>query len=87
MWLVYIDLGRASLVAKQHVTIAEIWESEPDQIEKSIDHYRKASQVYRGEEQQSQVCPIFVNVELTRQFRFTKGKQMRSQSGVNAGIE
>ena len=52
---VYIDLGRASLVAKQHVTIAEIWEAEPDQIEKSIDHYRKASQVYRGEEQQSQV--------------------------------
>jgi len=51
---VYIDLGRASLVAKQHVTIAEIWEAEPDQIEKSIDHYRKASQVYRGEEQQSQ---------------------------------
>lgn len=58
MILVYIDLGRASLVAKQHVTIAEIWEAEPDQIEKSIEHYRKASQVYRGEEQQSQVSFI-----------------------------
>jgi len=52
---VYIDLGRANLVAKQHVTIAEIWEAEPDQIENSIEHYRKASQIFRGEEQQSQV--------------------------------
>ena len=49
------DLGRANLVAKQHVTIAEIWEVEPDQIEESIAHFRKASQIYRGEEQQSQV--------------------------------
>lgn len=51
---VYIDLGRAGLVAKQHVTIAEICEAEPDQTEKSIEHFNKASQIYRGEEQQSQ---------------------------------
>merc|ERR1712050_23923 len=51
---VYIDLGRANLVAKQHVTMAEIWECEAEQLESAIEHYQKASQIYRGEEQQSQ---------------------------------
>lgn len=41
-------------MAKQHVTMAEIWEAEPDQLDGSIEHYQKASQIYRGEEQQSQ---------------------------------
>ena len=63
---VYIDLGRANLVAKQHVTIAEICEAEPDQTEKSIDHFRKASQIFRGEEQQSQV-----NAIISRQIQYT----------------
>ena len=42
------------MVAKQHVTMAEIWEVEPEQLVESIEHYRKASAIFRGEEQQSQ---------------------------------
>ena len=34
--------------------MAEIWEAEADQLENAIEHYQKASQIYRGEEQQSQ---------------------------------
>ena len=67
-------------MAKQHVTIAEIWEAEPDQIEKSIEHYRKASQVYRGEEQQSQV----ICMRSRRKLKSRLGEQVRSESGVHA---
>ena len=41
-------------MAKQHVTMAEIWESEPEQLGEAIEHYKKASAIFRGEEQQSQ---------------------------------
>lgn len=51
---VYIDLGRVNLVAKQHVTLGEIWESEAEMSELAIEHYSKAAQIFRGEEQQSQ---------------------------------
>ena len=52
---VYIDLGRVNLVAKQHVTLGEIWEAEAEMAESAIEHFTKAAQIFRGEEQQSQV--------------------------------
>lgn len=51
---VYIDLGRVNLVAKQHVTLGEIWEAEAEMAESAIEHFTKAAQIFRGEEQQSQ---------------------------------
>jgi len=83
---VYIDLGRANLVAKQHVTIAEIWEAEPDQIENSIEHYRKASQIFRGEEQQSQAnkCDLKAGSMLALNKQYERAHQLFEAVASNA---
>jgi len=83
---VYIDLGRANLVAKQHVTMAEIWEVEPEQLVESIEHYRKASAIFRGEEQQSQAnkCDLKAAQMLATNKSYQEAVQLFEQVAQNA---
>jgi alpha-soluble NSF attachment protein len=45
----YLEMGRFSLAAKHHQTIAETLEAEAD-LEKAIHHYEQAADYFKGEE-------------------------------------
>ncbi|KAJ6663631.1 hypothetical protein lerEdw1_009710 [Lerista edwardsae] len=47
---IYTDMGRFTIAAKHHITIAEIYETELVDIEKAIAHYEQAADYYKGEE-------------------------------------
>ncbi|KFZ46129.1 Beta-soluble NSF attachment protein, partial [Antrostomus carolinensis] len=55
---IYTDMGRFTIAAKHHITIAEIYEAELVDIEKAIAHYEQAADYYKGEESNRQV--VFV---------------------------
>uniref|UniRef100_A0AAY4DK88 Alpha-soluble NSF attachment protein n=1 Tax=Denticeps clupeoides TaxID=299321 RepID=A0AAY4DK88_9TELE len=47
---IYTDMGRFTIAAKHHVSIAEIYESELLDIDKAVAHYEQAGDYYKGEE-------------------------------------
>ncbi|KAA8583498.1 hypothetical protein FQN60_014706 [Etheostoma spectabile] len=47
---IYTDMGRFTIAAKHHITIAEVYEAELVDIEKAIAHYEQAADYYKGEE-------------------------------------
>uniref|UniRef100_A0AAY4DHY5 Alpha-soluble NSF attachment protein n=1 Tax=Denticeps clupeoides TaxID=299321 RepID=A0AAY4DHY5_9TELE len=50
---IYTDMGRFTIAAKHHVSIAEIYESELLDIDKAVAHYEQAGDYYKGEESTS----------------------------------
>ncbi|KAB1262506.1 Beta-soluble NSF attachment protein [Camelus dromedarius] len=52
---IYTDMGRFTIAAKHHITIAEIYETELVDIEKAIAHYEQSADYYKGEESNRQV--------------------------------
>ncbi|KAF0299327.1 Alpha-soluble NSF attachment protein [Amphibalanus amphitrite] len=50
---IFTDMGRFTVAAKHHQTIAEIYETEKVDLEKCIKHYEKAADFFRGEESTS----------------------------------
>ena len=47
---IYIDMGRFTIAAKHHISIAEIYENEMVDLEKSVENYERAADYYKGEE-------------------------------------
>ncbi|XP_055342999.1 alpha-soluble NSF attachment protein-like [Paramacrobiotus metropolitanus] len=56
------EMGRFSMAAKQHITIAEIYESELQNIDQAIVHYERAADYYQGEESQSHAAKCLQKV-------------------------
>lgn len=50
---IYTDMGRFTMAAKNHVTVAEIYETEAPNKEEALKHYAKAADYYKGEEQKT----------------------------------
>ncbi|CAG5125120.1 unnamed protein product [Candidula unifasciata] len=50
---IYTDMGRFSIAAKHHITLAEIYETELSDIEKAVQNYEQAADYYKGEESNS----------------------------------
>lgn len=46
----YQDMGRFTTAAKHHISIAEIYESDLVDFEKTVLHYQTAADYYTGEE-------------------------------------
>ncbi|KAM4643481.1 alpha-soluble NSF attachment protein [Amazona ochrocephala] len=59
---IYTDMGRFTIAAKHHVSIAEIYETELVDIEKAIAHYEQAADYYRGEESTSSANKCLLKV-------------------------
>lgn len=59
---IYTDMGRFTIAAKHHMTIAEIYENEVADIEKAIVHYEQAADYYKGEESTSSANKCMLNV-------------------------
>jgi len=50
---IYTDMGRFPMAAKNHVTVAEIYENESPNKELALKHYAQAADYYKGEEQKN----------------------------------
>jgi len=59
---IYTEMGRFTIAAKHHQTIAEICETELADVEKSMQHYELAADYFRGEESNSSANKCMVKV-------------------------
>uniref|UniRef100_A0A8D2HEI7 NSF attachment protein beta n=1 Tax=Urocitellus parryii TaxID=9999 RepID=A0A8D2HEI7_UROPR len=59
---IYTDMGRFTIAAKHHITIAEIYETELVDIEKAIAHYEQSADYYKGEESNSSANKCLLKV-------------------------
>ncbi|CAH1792479.1 unnamed protein product [Owenia fusiformis] len=59
---IYTDMGRFTVAAKHHVTIAEIYETEAVDIDKAIANYEQAADYYKGEESNSSANKCLLKV-------------------------
>ncbi|CAI9730361.1 alpha-soluble NSF attachment protein [Octopus vulgaris] len=59
---IYTDMGRFTIAAKHHITVAEIYENEMADIEQAISHYEQAADYYKGEESTSAANKCFLKV-------------------------
>ncbi|KAM7171830.1 beta-soluble NSF attachment protein isoform 1-T1 [Macrochelys suwanniensis] len=82
---IYTDLGRFTIAAKHHITIAEIYESELVDIEKAIAHYEQAADYYKGEESNSSAnrCLLKVAAYAAQLEQYQKAIEIYEQVGTN----
>ncbi|MGH0153852.1 UNVERIFIED_CONTAM: hypothetical protein FKN15_034303 [Acipenser sinensis] len=82
---IYTDMGRFTIAAKHHITIAEIYESELVDIEKAIAHYEQAADYYKGEESNSSAnkCLLKVASYGAQLEQYQKAIEIYEQVGTN----
>lgn len=59
---IYTDMGRFTMAAKHHQSIAEIYESEAVDLERAVHHYEQAADYFRGEESNSSANKCLLKV-------------------------
>uniref|UniRef100_W5NI80 N-ethylmaleimide-sensitive factor attachment protein, beta b n=1 Tax=Lepisosteus oculatus TaxID=7918 RepID=W5NI80_LEPOC len=82
---IYTDMGRFTIAAKHHITIAEVYESELVDIEKAIAHYEQAADYYKGEESNSSAnkCLLKVASYSAQLEQYQKAVEIYEQVGTN----
>ncbi|XDV41306.1 hypothetical protein PO909_010194 [Leuciscus waleckii] len=82
---IYTDMGRFTIAAKHHITIAEVYESELVDIEKAIAHYEQAADYYKGEESNSSAnkCLLKVASYSAQLEQYAKAIEIYEQVGSN----
>ncbi|KAF2367099.1 Tetratricopeptide-like helical domain [Trinorchestia longiramus] len=83
---IYTDMGKFTMAAKHHQTIAEIYETEIADTEKAIQHYEQASDYFRGEENNSSAnkCQLKVAMFAAELENYKKAINIYEQVGDNA---
>uniref|UniRef100_A0A7N5JAN7 Alpha-soluble NSF attachment protein-like n=1 Tax=Ailuropoda melanoleuca TaxID=9646 RepID=A0A7N5JAN7_AILME len=83
---IYTDMGRFTIAAKHHITIAEIYETELVDIEKAIAHYEQAADYYKGEESNSSAnkCLLKVATYAAQLEQYQKAIEIYEQVGSSA---
>ena len=61
---IYTEMGRFTIAAKHHQTIAEICETELADLERAMQHYELAADYFRGEESNSSANKCMLKVIL-----------------------
>lgn len=59
---IYTDMGRFTMAAKYHQSIAEMYESDPNTLPKAIEQYEKAADYFKGEESTSSANKCMLKV-------------------------
>ena len=59
---IYTDMGRFTIAAKHHQTVAELFEDNVANLETVIQHYQIAADYYKGEESTSSANKCLVKV-------------------------
>ncbi|CAM9787150.1 unnamed protein product [Lampetra planeri] len=83
---IYTDMGRFTIAAKHHITIAEIYETELVDIEKAIAHYEQAADYYKGEESNSSAnkCLLKVAAYAAQLEQYQRAIEIYEQVATNA---
>ncbi|KAM4590587.1 N-ethylmaleimide-sensitive factor attachment protein, alpha b isoform 1-T1 [Fundulus diaphanus] len=83
---IYTDMGRFTIAAKHHITIAEIYETELVDIDKAIAHYEQAADYYKGEESTSSAnkCLLKVATYAAQLEQYQKAIEIYEQVGTYA---
>uniref|UniRef100_A0AAY4DCE5 NSF attachment protein alpha n=1 Tax=Denticeps clupeoides TaxID=299321 RepID=A0AAY4DCE5_9TELE len=83
---IYTDMGRFTIAAKHHITIAEIYETELVDIDKAVAHYEQAADYYKGEESNSSAnkCLLKVATYAAQLEQYQKAIEIYEQVGTNA---
>ena len=55
-------MGRFTMAAKHHQTIAEVYETEAADLERSVQHYEQAADYFKGEESNSSANKCMLKV-------------------------
>jgi len=61
---IYTDMGKFTMAAKHHQSIADIYETEVADMEKAIQHYEQASDYFKGEENNSSANKCLLKVAM-----------------------
>lgn len=61
---IYTDMGRFTIAAKHHQTIAEIFESDIADLDKAMTHFEKAADYFKGEESNSSANKCMLKVAM-----------------------
>lgn len=59
---IYTDMGRFTMAAKHHQTIAELYEIEVNDLHRAIQHYEQAADYFKGEESTSSANKCMLKV-------------------------
>lgn len=59
---IYTDMGRFTMAAKHHQTIAEMYETEAVDLERAVQHYEQAADYFKGEESNSSANKCMLKV-------------------------
>lgn len=59
---IYIEMGRFTIAAKHHLTIAEIYEKDLSKDVEACKHYEQAADFYKGEESNSSARKCMLKV-------------------------
>ncbi|XP_043934841.1 alpha-soluble NSF attachment protein isoform X1 [Protopterus annectens] len=83
---IYTDMGRFTIAAKHHISIAEIFETELVDIDKAIAHYEQAADYYKGEESNSSAnkCLLKVATYAAQLEQYQKAIEIYEQVGTSA---
>uniref|UniRef100_A0A8C9RE47 N-ethylmaleimide-sensitive factor attachment protein, alpha b n=1 Tax=Scleropages formosus TaxID=113540 RepID=A0A8C9RE47_SCLFO len=83
---IYTDMGRFTIAAKHHISIAEIYETELVDIDKAIAHYEQAADYYKGEESTSSAnkCLLKVATYAAQLEQYQKAIEIYEQVGTYA---
>uniref|UniRef100_A0A8P4KRQ7 N-ethylmaleimide-sensitive factor attachment protein, alpha b n=1 Tax=Dicentrarchus labrax TaxID=13489 RepID=A0A8P4KRQ7_DICLA len=83
---IYTDMGRFTIAAKHHISIAEIYETELVDIDKAIAHYEQAADYYKGEESTSSAnkCLLKVATYAAQLEQYPKAIEIYEQVGTHA---
>jgi len=83
---IYTDMGRFTIAAKHHQTVAELFESEAADLDRAIQHYEKAADYFKGEESNSSATKCLVKVAqyAAQQENYDKAIQIYEQVAAAA---
>nr|KAF6272686.1 NSF attachment protein alpha [Myotis myotis] len=83
---IYTDMGRFTIAAKHHISIAEIYETELVDIEKAIAHYEQSADYYKSEESNSSAnkCLLKVAGYAAQLEQYQKAVDIYEQVGTTA---
>ncbi|KAI8482637.1 PREDICTED: alpha-soluble NSF attachment protein-like [Branchiostoma belcheri] len=83
---IFTDMGRFTIAAKNHISIAEIYETEIVDIDKAISNYEQAADYYKGEESSSSAnkCLLKVAQYAAQLEQYPKAIEIYEQVAVTA---
>ena len=85
---IYTDMGRFTMAAKHHQSIAEIYEAEAIDLERVVQHYEQAADYFKGEESNSSAnkCMLKVAQYAAQLSNYDKAIQIYEQVSHDANV-